>query len=252
MKTIFLSILLLALSCSSPPKTTTKTTTPKKEIKTETKVEEVMETPKIAEKQELLLVLKNIDSEEDVKALITNSGLTWDKLLYNKNASKIALIKVPKDKSGIWIERLNKSGEFKTVVLNDKKTLKKITDNIESSLVSLRKTLCYGHCPVFEVNIDKQGNVFYNGIKNVLVMGKREFKLTNKQFVKLKSILNKTSFSKYKSSYNNPRVMDLPSTYITYDKKEIQLRVWGEVPTELAIATEHIEDILLAKKFYEL
>mgnify|MGYP000253533006 CR=1 FL=1 len=174
MKTIFLSIFLLALSCSSP-----KTTTPKKEIKSETKVEEVMETPKIVEKQELLVVLKNIDSEQDVKALITNSGLTWDKLLYNKNASKIALIKVPKDKSAFWIERLNQSGEFKTVVVNQEKTFKELTDDIESSFVSLRKTACYGHCPEFNISIDKQGNVFYNGIKNALRIGTSQGNIKN-------------------------------------------------------------------------
>ena len=65
-------------------------------------------------------------------------------------------------------------------------------------------------------------------------------------------MLDKTSFSEYKTAYNNPRIMDLPSTYISHKNKEVQLRVWGEVPTELVQVTEYIEDILLAKKFYEL
>lgn len=250
MKSILLSILLIALSCGSPTKTVKET---KKEVETEveTKIEETMETPKVIT-EEIIAVLKHPNRMEDAKQLVENSGLTWDKLIFNQNDTKIALLKVPADKRKFWMERLMNSGEFKTIELNEVATINKITSEIENTLVSLRKTPCHGHCPEFDVAITKNGNVTYKGIKNVIVKGKRDFKLTDKQFTKLKSMLGKTSFSKYRYSYNNPRIMDLPSTYISHNNKEIQLRVWGEVPTELVQVTEYIEDILLAKKFYEL
>lgn len=246
MKTILLSIFLLALSCGSPKEVTKET---KKE--SETKIEETMETPEIIN-EEIIAVLKYPNRMDDAKQLVVNSGLTWDKLIFNQDDTKIALLKVPADKRAFWIERLLSSGEFKSVELNEELTLNKIISKIESSLVSLSKTPCYGHCPVFEVNINKEGKVTYKGLKNVLVKGEKEFNLTEKQFSKLKSMLDKTSFSEYKTAYNNPRIMDLPSTYISHKNKEVQLRVWGEVPTELVQVTEYIEDILLAKKFYEL
>ncbi|APG64330.1 hypothetical protein LPB136_02620 [Tenacibaculum todarodis] len=250
MKSILLSVFLLALSCGSPKKVVKET---KKEVETEveTKIEGTTETPKVIT-EEIIAVLKYPNRMEDAKQLVVNSGLTWDKLIFNQDDTKIALLKVPADKSNFWIERLMTSGEFKSVELNKELTLNKIISDIETTFVSLRKTQCYGHCPVFDVKIDKQGNVFYNGIKYVLVKGKKSFKLTDKQFSKLKNMLGKTSFSKYRIAYNNPRISDLPSTYISHNNKEIQLRVWGEVPTELVQVTEYIEDILLAKKFYEL
>ncbi len=247
MKLIILSFFLLALSCGSPKKPVNSNI---KEA-SETKTEKPVEAPKII-KEELIVVLKYPNRMDDAKQLIENSGLTWSGVLFNQGATKIVLIKIPAEKRDFWIERLQQSGEFKSVELNGVATINNIKEKINNTFVSYRKTPCYGHCPTYNVRINKEGKVFYNGIKNILVKGKREFQLTDKQFSSLKDKLSRTSFSSYKSSYNNPRLMDIPSSYITYNKKEIQLRVWKEVPTELVVLTEYIEDILLEKKFYEL
>ncbi len=246
MKTILLSILLLIMSCSAPKAPTKET-----KVEEEIKVEEIIEIPEVVN-EEIIVVLKDPSKVDDVKQLIENNGLIWDKLIFDQEDSKIALLKVPADKRAFWMENLKNSGEFKSVELNKEITLNKIIAEIKSPLVTLRKTPCYGHCPEFNVSITKKGNVTYRGIKNVLVKGKRTFKLTDNQFTKLKKMLDKTSFSKYRNTYNNANIKDLPSTYISHNNKEIQMRVWGKVPTELVQVTEYIEDILLAQKFYEL
>lgn len=241
MKYAFFTFFLLALSCSSHKKT------PKNNVK---ETIENVETSKV-KKEALIAVIKNPKQLENTKALIVNSGLTWEKLIFNQEDTKIALLKVPADKKDFWIKRLQQSGMFSSIESNNTVSINQTINKIKNTLVSFRKTPCYGYCPVFEIRINNNGKVFYNGIQNVLIKGKKEFQLSNKEFETLKEKLAKTSFSSYKTSYNNPRLMDAPSSYIKHNNKEIQLRVWKNVPTALVNLTKYIENLLLTRKYYE-
>ena len=86
----------------------------------------------------------------------------------------------------------------------------------------------------------------------VLEKGSKEFKLSEKELATINSLLNKKSFSSYKDVYDNPRIMDLPSTYLVHDGKQVQVRLWNDdVPEELMELNEYIEGILLEKKYFE-
>ncbi|TYP98269.1 hypothetical protein C7447_103440 [Tenacibaculum adriaticum] len=243
MKYVYLSIILLALSCGSPKKTSTP--------KEETRTEENVEAP-LAVEDELIVVLKNPKNVANAKALITNSGLTWDKMLFDSETTKIALIKVPADKRDFWLKRLQESGEFKSVELNGIMKTQDVIKREESTFLSFRKTECFGDCPVYDVSVDKEGNVTYNGKKYVVEEGTREFKLTDKEFSALKEKLNKNDFSSYKEVYDNPKIMDLPSTFITHKGKQVQIRLWSdEVPAELIDVHEYLQGLLIDKKFFD-
>ena len=253
MKYLLLSIFLIAIGCNSPKKTVKNRSETKVETTVkETKNEKPVETPpKKATENELIIVLKSAKDVANAKAYVTNSGLTWEKMLFAQGDTQIAMIKVPAEKRDFWLKRLQESGEFKSVELNGIATIQNIKSEINNTLVSFRKTPCYGHCAVFSIRVDKDGKLFYNGIKYVLVEGKREFQLTNKEFNTLKEMLGKTTFSSYKNIYNNPRIMDLPSSYITHNNKQIQIRLWKNVPRELSSLTEYIEDLVYNRKYYE-
>ena len=205
-----------------------------------------MDTTKTPEatKDELIVVLKDPSKMEDAKALITNSGLKWEKLLFNQKDLKIALIKVPEDKRDFWLERLQQSGTFSSVELNGIATIQDIEKNHKNSLVKIRKTACFGRCAVYEFTIFKDGKSLFNGLQNVNKTGKHQITLSKEQFIGLKDKLNKTDFSKYNEDYNNPRITDLPSLYITYQGKQIQIRIWKNVPEELKELTTYIEEIV--------
>lgn len=252
MKYLFLSIVLIAVSCSSPKKDDKKPVIEeKKEVPVTPKEEVPVEKPKVITYKELLVVTKNSENFENGQKLFSENGLILDTLLINNESTKVGIIKVPSDKSDYWLDNLKKSGLFNSVDANSEKRFKEIKAEL-NRFISYRKTACYGHCPVYNIRIDKTGKVFYNGIKYVRVKGKREFQLTEKEFATLKKKLNRTNFKGYKRSYNNPNLTDLASTYINYNGKEIQLRVWKNVPDELAIVSEYIEDLLVARKLYEL
>lgn len=245
MKHVYLSFFLLILSCVSLKKTS-------KEVieKSKNNIEDATIKPN-KEKEELIVVIKNPKKLEDTRAIITNSGLEWKKLIFNQGSTKIALLKVPVNKKDFWIKRLKQSGMFSSVELNSNERINTIKNEIKNTLVALRKTPCFGNCSVFNIRIDKEGRAYYNGIKHVIIQGKREFKLTKVEFKILKEKLSKTTFSSYESSYDNPRLMDAPSTFIKHQNKEIQLRVLKNVPKELIEVTKYIENLLLSRKFYE-
>lgn len=256
MKYSYLLLLFIAISCNSPKKKSTEnsnssqsdvenTVTEKK--KTEKKVDNDLLDPT----QDLIVVLNNPEHITETKELVTNSGLKWDKTLLDKDALKIGLIKIPANKRDYWLDKLMESGDFKYVKLYSEKTLKELIAKEKKNFLSLRKTDCMGDCPVYNLTIDKNGNVIFKGIKYVLETGERKFKLADKEFNTLKEKLNKKDFSTFKEKYDNPEVLDLPSTYISHKGKQVQVRIWKDAPDELIEIHEFLEQILLRKKFFK-
>lgn len=247
MRLFSLLCILLITSCSIPKKNndSEKTTT-------KSPMKEEVNTPSVKNiENELIVVLKNPKNVKDAKALITNSGLSWDKLLFDQKDLKIAQITVPKDKADFWLKRLQESGVFQSVEKNQLGTFNTIKEDFENRLISIRKTPCFGDCPVYEVTISKDGKVTYNGINFVNEKGVKEFQLSEKELKKLNEKLSKKDFSEFAEEYNNPRITDLPSTYITHGGKQIHIRLWKDIPDELADVHEYIEGILLDKKYFD-
>ncbi|MGG6230800.1 DUF6438 domain-containing protein [Tenacibaculum sp. SDUM215027] len=250
MRYLLYSFLALGISCGIPKKNSeTKVTEPT--VK-ETIIEEEEEVAKpVAPQNELIVVLKNAKSIDDVKSLIKNSGLTWSKMAYETDASKIAIVEVPEGKREFWINKLQESGEFRSVNSNSEENLTDIISEEKNNLLRIIKTQCFGDCPVYTVSIDKEGNVVYNGVKYVLVEGIQKFTLSEKQLQELNEKLDKKKFKSFKDVYNNPKIPDLSSTYIVHDGKQILIRLWKDIPDELIDVHEYIDGILLDKKFIE-
>ena len=245
MKIAFLSILLLALSCGGP-KTTIENTT-----NTSSKPVEVIEAPKPIVYSDLILELENPNNVDDVKALVKNSGLQWDKIAFENDANKIAIIKVPEEKTDFWIDQFSKNSEFKTVAPNSKETLAALIKKANSAFFSIKKTECFGDCPVYNVTIDEKGNVTYTGKKYVKVNGVQKFQLTEKQLTTLKEKLANNDFSSYKKVYDDPNITDLGSTYISQKDKLVKIRLWRGIPKDLVDVYSYVQDMLYDKKFLE-
>ncbi|WBX71951.1 DUF6438 domain-containing protein [Tenacibaculum retecalamus] len=247
MKYLLVLFFALILACNAPKKEQKKEVKP---IEKEIVVEKAIEKPKIAE-NELIVVFKNPKKIEDAKSLLKNSGLTFRKMAYNKNSSKIGIIAVPEGKRTFWLDKLQKTNAFRLVDINTKETLSELINKEENTLISIRKTPCFGDCVVYNVTIDKNGNVTYNGIKYVLEKGTREFTLTSNQLEQLTKMLAKKDFNEFKDTYDDPRITDLASTYIVSNGKQVKIRLWNEIPDELIDIHEYIEGLLLDKKLFE-
>lgn len=243
MKYLYLSVFLFALSCGTPKKDSTKNET-SKEVKTETEKKKAD-----SANEDLIVILKRPNQLTETKELVKNSGLVWDKLVFDQEALKVGVIKVPAEKREFWLNKLIESGQFDDVKIYSEKNLRKVIEKEKKTLVSIKKTPCFGDCPTYEITINKDGNVVYVGKENVLAEGKHIFKLTDEQLKAVKEKLAKKDFSTFKRKYDNPNITDLPSTYIKHNGNQIHIRIWKDVPAELADVHEYIQDILLDKKF---
>ncbi len=143
----------------------------------------------------------------------------------------------------------------------EKTVIKKVIDNTEApekklikeqkTLVNIRKTPCFGDCAVYNVTIDKKGNVTFKGVEYVLEKGIHSFKLSDKEFKKLNDMFKTNSFDSFKTVYDNTNISDLPSTFITHNNKQIKIRLWKDIPDELINIHEYIEELLLNKNLIE-
>ena len=251
MKTFCISLFLLALSCGAPKdKIETKNEEPKNTPPKKTK--EIVQ-PKVEKAENLILVvLKNPKAVKTAKTMITNSGLKWKKMILDEATSKIALIEVPKGKKDFWIEQFKSYNTFKTVMSNSKENANKLVEKEKNTLISLQKTSCMGDCPVYDVFIDKEGNVIFEGKQYVTEKGVKEFKLSEEEFKTLQEKLKANNTSSFKETYDNPKIMDLGSTYITLNGKQIHIRLWNnDVPDSLMDIHEYLEGMLLKRKLFE-
>ncbi|KGL63709.1 DUF6438 domain-containing protein [Polaribacter sp. Hel1_85] len=255
MKYLLLTFFVIALSCNqqSKEKKNTETTKTKKIIteKKENIKEEITEKSIVKTKEDLIVVLKNSKNVTDAKALIENSSLIWQELVIDENSLKAAIIKVPIDKKDFWLKRLKESNTFSSVEFHTKESVASIKYISENTFVKVRKTHCSGDCAVYDVILFKDGKVAFNGIENVLVKGTQEFNISEAKMKKIKGMFEKTSFGTYLDSYVDRSIMDFPSTFITHNNKQIEIKLWRNVPLELALAYEAFEDILYEKKLIE-
>lgn len=253
MKYFLYTFLFVMISCSVPSKKSEIKTEIETEITEEKTSEPVIEKEEIIEKikHQLIVVLKNPNSINDVKSLVQNSGLKWNETAYDTDVTKIGVIEVPAEKIDFWKNKLQESNEFSTIEKHSDETLTALINKEKNVLLRIQKTPCFGDCAVYTLSIDKKGNVTYNGSAYVLEKGIREFTLTDAQLENITKTLAKKDFSEFKKVYDNPNISDLPSTFIAHNGKQIQIRLWNNIPDELIEVHEYVEGILLDKKFFE-
>jgi hypothetical protein len=251
MKYFSLCLLFLAMTCGSPKKE-------KPDAVEEIQSEEITNTSKTPDpvKEEkkdnqLLVILNNPKQIEDAKALIINSGLSWDDIDLEAKGVVSGLVTIPIDKKDFWKERLEDSNVFESVNDGKEEVINKLKTELQNRLISIKKTACFGDCPVFDFYINKDGKAFFNGKEHVLKSGKHEFELSDKELKALVEKIEKSNFSEFKDVYDNPRIMDLASTYIFCDGKQVQVRLWQNIPDGLIDIHEYTTEFLYDKKYLE-
>lgn len=124
---ILLSVLFF-INCGSPKKKNTETAIEPVEKQPTTENEEVAETTKEIAKEDIIVILKRPNQLTETKDLIKNNGLEWDKLLFDQDALKVGLIKVPAEKKEYWLNQLIESGKFDDVQIYSEKALKELVE----------------------------------------------------------------------------------------------------------------------------
>lgn len=123
---------------------------------------------------------------------------------------------------------------------------KKSKTKLKQGFIEMKKTVCYGRCPVYSIKITSEGKAIYDGEKNVDKVGHYEKTLSPEQTQELFDAFNKTDFWKFQKEYKG-KVSDVPSTIITYnyDGKSKTVTAQWDVPEEfknLASLVENVAD----------
>ncbi len=104
-------------------------------------------------------------------------------------------------------------------------------------LASIRKTSCFGKCPVFEFRIFSDGRLEYDGKRFVDMEGLYEAKAPEGMLEAIMAEAQKSGYMNLADNYptNGARIPDLPSTYtsLTFENSEKKIRNNHNAPKAL-------------------
>ena len=129
--------------------------------------------------------------------------------------------------------------------LEDKVADQKEVSALDSLFMTMRKTPCYGRCPIYTASIYNSGYVVYQGKRFVRNEGIHTGRLTEDQMNSIRHMARNVNYFEFNDEYDRP-VTDLPTTYTTMhlngQKKTIKNRVGG--PDALRGFENHVQKIL--------
>ncbi len=111
----------------------------------------------------------------------------------------------------------------------------------EKPVLSIEKLRCMGDCPVFTLDVYKNGFILYDGKMFVSLSGKYSGKINKTELEELQNKFLENGFFDFENSYKAP-VMDLQTTFIffSYKGKEKKIRDYSNPPEGL----KELEDLL--------
>ncbi len=123
----------------------------------------------------------------------------------------------------------------------------------EDLLIELKRTPCYGSCPVYTLKIDKNGKGLFDGVENVEKIGRFGFSLSQDELEELENAFLQVDFYQLKNIYDG-LVSDLPTTYITYNKDGNRKKImdYYHAPATLRALENRIETLVLSKKMRKI
>lgn len=108
-------------------------------------------------------------------------------------------------------------------------------------LFELIKGGCYGTCPIYNISVDENRQIKYEGKRFVDAIGTYNWIMNEKDFNTLKTLIDKT----FKADYtHNMQVQDLPLTRLNI-KNKYQVKFKGGYPIEFKKELKQVEMLLL-------
>ena len=104
----------------------------------------------------------------------------------------------------------------------------------------MKRTACYGQCPVYSIDIFRNGNGVYNGKYFVQEIGKVNFSVTKEEIISIISKANEINFFEMKEQYTAP-ITDLPSCFVTIEGKRVE--DYFDAPNELKELQQMIDNL---------
>jgi hypothetical protein len=131
--------------------------------------------------------------------------------------------------------------------------------DLRTAVITLKRTPCFGACPIYSVTIHGNGRVDYEGERFVKVTGKRSHRISKKSMRELVDEFYRIGYFSLKDEYvyiKNPdgsitQISDLPSrdTSITIGNKSKSVHNYYGGPKSLAQLENRIDRISGVAKY---
>jgi hypothetical protein len=103
----------------------------------------------------------------------------------------------------------------------------KIVGDNKGQVTAIEKSPCFGKCPVYAMQIFKDGKVLYEGRANTKKLGTFQKTLTKKELTTVVKAFENARFTTFQDTYIS-ELADLPSTLIYYSDGKVNKSVTGK------------------------
>ena len=124
-------------------------------------------------------------------------------------------------------------------------------------VISLERTACFGHCPIYKVTLDSDGKVTYYGEMFVAVEGIQYSTLEQEDLQSLVREFERIDFFSLEDQYTDMGATDLPSaiTTLIVDGKMKQVNHYHgdpNAPKKLAALEDKIDELINTAQWTEV
>lgn len=116
-------------------------------------------------------------------------------------------------------------------------------NNDGSVLIHYSKSKCFGNCEVYDLTIFSNGEVKYNGIKNVEYLGEYYSEISSQKINDIRVLFKNSNFHQLSPTYLNKSVRDLPRLRIQFENKKVEFHK-RKAPKNLLELSGSIEQLL--------
>lgn len=103
----------------------------------------------------------------------------------------------------------------------------------EGPWLRFERTMCFGPCPAFVLEVDGLGHARFVGRAHVSPTGAHSAQWTETLRQRIAEVAHAVELKKHVGSYDNPMITDLPATRIQLAGHEVHDRINGPPITEL-------------------
>ena len=97
----------------------------------------------------------------------------------------------------------------------------------DTALLSYSKSMCFGPCPAFTLEVDSDGSARFNGRAHIQPEGAHTGTWSQEDLQSLAAIAHASRLDHKAGTYDNPLVMDLPSTQLNMGPYRVLDRMNG-------------------------
>jgi hypothetical protein len=133
---------------------------------------------------------------------------------------------------------------FLGLVVFGSSSCKKKENAQSTALIELRKTVCYGTCPIYQMTINGSGEMTFNGERFTDKIGNFTKTLNEEETKSIFTTLESFQWLQFKDRYP-AQVSDLPSTIIHFRYKDIDktIVIIGEHPAILDVIDDKLSNM---------